>query len=298
MSYGVQPTGYVRKPLSVWLAELEEAMVGVFGEGVIQTEQSPLGQLNGLMADLLFEMDERNLHLYQSFDPDQAEARRLEVLARYRLLTRATGETDQSLRQAITNLDRARIDTADLRSALLGLSGVTYVRVYVNEEPTTDADGIPPNHVSVLVIGGDDAEVAQTVRRYVVPGVGSYGNTAIETTIDGYCRRIKVIRPVMVPVRLEIEVVPRPDKNGCPPPSALSMAAGLYAELTGENRPPNGQDGTEYVFRRALEALYPNIEVVAVRVAAAPTTPTTPPLVISFFQMMSFDLNDIEITVT
>lgn len=71
--YGVTSSGYVRKPLATILAELEAAMRTQFGAGVIQTAVSPLGQLNGLVADLLAEVDERNLDLYQSYDPDQAE---------------------------------------------------------------------------------------------------------------------------------------------------------------------------------------------------------------------------------
>ena len=54
--YGVQSTGYVRKPLSVILSEIEASMTTEFGPGVIQTSQSPFGQLNGLMADLVAEV--------------------------------------------------------------------------------------------------------------------------------------------------------------------------------------------------------------------------------------------------
>lgn len=293
MTYGVQPTGYVKKPLAVHLAEIEASMVDLFGPGVVQTEQSPLGQLNGLYADLSYDLDERGEDLYQSFDPEQAEGSRLDILARYRLLSRRAGESDESFRRAITNVDRARIDLSDLSTALSAINGVSWSRVYVNEDATTDADGIPPNTVSVAVIGGDDDEVAQLVRRYVVPGVGMYGNTTIETTIGGFCRRIRVIRPVLIPTSVEIDVQSRPLKNGCPPPSVNAMAAGLYTELTGPDRPGNGEDGTVYLFRKIMERLYPNVEVVDVRLSQAPAAPTTPPLVMSFFQMMSFNADDI-----
>lgn len=293
MTYGVQPTGYVKKPLAVHLAEIEASMVDLFGPGVIQTEQSPLGQLNGLYADLSYDLDERGEDLYQSFDPEQAEGSRLDILARYRLLSRRAGESDESFRRAITNVDRARIDLSDLSTALSAINGVSWSRVYVNEDTTTDADGIPPNTVSVAVIGGDDDEVAQLVRRYVVPGVGMYGNTTIETTIGGFCRRIRVIRPGLIPTSVEIDVQSRPLKNGCPPPSVNAMAAGLYTELTGPDRPGNGEDGTVYLFRKIMERLYPNVEVVDVRLSQAPAAPTTPPLVMSFFQMMSFNADDI-----
>lgn len=63
--FGVVPEGYVRKPISIILAEIEAAMATEFGPGVIQTSQSPLGQLNGLMADLIAEIEERNLDVYR-----------------------------------------------------------------------------------------------------------------------------------------------------------------------------------------------------------------------------------------
>ena len=54
--YGVQPTGFVRKPLAVILAEIESSLITEFGPGVIQTPQSPLGQINGTFADIMAEM--------------------------------------------------------------------------------------------------------------------------------------------------------------------------------------------------------------------------------------------------
>lgn len=296
MTFGVTPAGFNRKPLAEILAELESANVATFGPQVVQTSVSPLGQLNGMLADLISTEWEYFEDLYQSFDPDQAEGRRLDILARFRILTRADGESDLSLRQAITNADRARIDMEDLKTALEGIAGVTYVAVYVNEEATTDANGIPPNTVAVAIIGGDDDDIALTVRRYVVPGIGTYGNEVVRTVINGFCRQIKIIRPVAVPMDIEIDVIPGTDNGGCPPPSALTIATGLLAELSNSaTRPRNGQDGTEHLFRRAVECRYPGIEVDAVRVARVPDDPTTPPEPITFFEIMTFAIDKIAI---
>lgn len=51
--YGVVTTGFSRKPLTVIIAELEAANIIFFGPGLIQTSQSPMGQLNGLRADAI-----------------------------------------------------------------------------------------------------------------------------------------------------------------------------------------------------------------------------------------------------
>lgn len=262
MTYGVQPTGYVRKPLSVILAELEAAMATEFGPGVIQTPQSPLGQLNGLMADLLAEVDERNLDLYQSYDPDQAESTRLDILAKLRLLRRGGGEPDPEFRQAVTNLNRARNDIQDLARAVRGLEGVTYVQVFVNDSTEVNRYGMPPGSVSVAVLGGDDEEVAQAMRLYVVPGVIVYGNTEVSTNVDGYCRSMRLIRPILVDTTLQVNVRLSTDAMGCPPPSLNAIRDGLMAALQGERRLMNGEDITYFRIRSIIESMYPNVEVV------------------------------------
>lgn len=297
MAYGVIPSGFELKRLPEILAEIEAANVATFGPGVVQTAASPLGQLNGLHADLSALLWELALLVYQSLDPDQAEGARLDQVAKLRLLTRAPGETDIDFRQAITNAGRARIDMSDLAQALSAIAGVTYVQTFVNETDTTDADGIPRQHVTVAILGGDDDEIAQTIRAYVVPGIGTHGNTTVETTIEGFCRSIKIIRPAEIAVEIEVDVIARPDRNGCPPPSSLAIAAGLADALTGATRPRNGQDVTEYLIRQAIESRYPNIEVDEVRANIKPGAPGPVPVAMSFFQIMSVTIDDIIIAV-
>lgn len=297
MPYGVIPTGFELKRLPEILAEIEAANIATFGPGVIQTAASPLGELNGLHADISAAIWELALAVYQSLDPDQAEGARLDQVAKLRLLTRATGESDIDFRQAITNAGRARIDMNDLAQALSAIAGVTYVQTFVNETDTTDADGIPRQHVAVAILGGDDDEIAQTIRAYVVPGIGTYGNTTIETTIEGFCRSIKIIRPTEIEVEIEVDVIARPDRNGCPPPSSLAIAAGLADALTGATRPRNGQDVTEYLIRQAVESRYPNIEVDEVRASIVPASPGAVPVSIGFFEIMLVSVDLITVAV-
>lgn len=297
MAYGVTPSGFELKRLPEILADLEAENVATFGPGVIQTAASPLGQLNGLHADLAAALWELALSVYQSMDPDQAEGINLERIAKLRLLSKAPDESDIDFRQAITNAGRARIDMSDLSQALSALTGVTFVQTFVNDGDSADADGISAHSVAVAILGGDDDEIAQTIRAYVVPGIGTYGNTTIETTIEGFCRSVKIIRPTEIPVEIEVDVIARPDRNGCPPPSALAIAAGLADALTGASRPRNGQDVTEYLIRQAVESRYPNIEVDEVRASIVPATPGAVPLAMSFFQIMAVSADRITIAV-
>lgn len=258
-TYGVQPTGYVRKPISVILGELEAAMVTEFGPGVIQTPQSPLGQLNGLMADLLAEVDERNLDLYQSYDPDQAEGFRLDMLARIRLINRGV-LTDEGYRRAITNAGQGRIDIQDLARALTGLDGVTFSRVFVNDSGETENPELERGFVSVAVLGGDDEDIAETIRRYIVPGISTYGNTVVTSNRDGFCRSLSIIRPEEVVVGIELQLRMTRDQNNCPPPATSAVAQTLEDAWMAARE--NGKDVTHFNVRSLIESIYSNVEVV------------------------------------
>jgi hypothetical protein len=255
MTYGVTPEGYVRKPVGVILAEIESRMITEFGPGVVQTPQSPFGQINGLIADLVAEIDERNLDLYQSYDPDQAEGLRLETLGRIRLLSRGL-KTEEAYRKAITNEGEARIDVQDVESALLGLDGVSFARFY------TEGDFFTAGTVSVAVIGGDDEEIATTLRKYIVPGIGTYGNHRVMTEVEGKCRSFSVVRPIDIPVTLSVQIKSEVGNGNCPPPSTGAIADVI---VTGwlEAR-SNGKSVTHYAIRTIVESQFPQIEVVQI----------------------------------
>lgn len=263
MSYGVVPTGFSRKPLATILSEIEASLITEFGPEVIQTPQSPLGQINGLMSDLIAQLWEFAEDTYQSYDVDQAEGIRLEMLGKLRLLRRGGGETDAAFRGAITNQGRARIDIPDIVRALTGLDGVTYVQVFVNDTADTDTNLIPRNAVCAAILGGDDAEIAATLRQYIVPGVSTYGNTQISTQIEGYCRSLLILRPILVPVTLTVYVRLEKDSNGCPPPSPFAIRDGLVEEFrSGVRRLINGDDVSPFRVRSIIESAYPNVEFV------------------------------------
>lgn len=263
MTFGVLPTGFNRKPLPAILAEIEAQLITEFGPDVIQTSQSPLGQVNGVMADLVTQLWEYMEDVYQSYDPDQAEGGRLDILAKLRLLRRGVDESDESFRQAITNANRARNDVQDLARAVRGVEGVTYSQVWVNDGNDTDANGMPAGTVAVAVLGGDDDDIVLAMRQYLVPGVTTFGNVEASTNIDGYCRSLRIIRPILVPVKLVINVQVNPDFRGCPPPSTASIRQSFMIGLEGDRRLLNGDDVTNFRIRSIIESAYPNVEVVS-----------------------------------
>lgn len=68
--------------------------------------------------------------------------------------------------------------TADaIRSAILALAGVTYCRVYVNDNPDTDGNGVLGNAVEAVVLGGAAADIRKALLNTKAAGIRAVGST-------------------------------------------------------------------------------------------------------------------------
>lgn len=263
-TYGVTPTGFVIKPLAAILDEVEQQLVTEFGPGVVQTPQSPLGQINGLFADLVAQLWEVAEDVYQSYDPDQAEGVRLDTLGRLRLVARASDEADATYRRSVTNEGAARITLADLVRAVQNVNDVTFCQVFVNEKPHDDDNQMPPNTIAVAVLGGVDEIVAEAANRFIPPGISTHGNQPVPINEDGYCRVIRLVRPAEVETKIHVVLKMSPQRLGCPAPSPSAVGNALLEFLTSaETRPWNGQDITPYLLRSFIESEYSGVEFVS-----------------------------------
>jgi hypothetical protein len=297
--YGVVPTGFDRKQLPTILTEIEAAMVTEFGPKVIQTSQSPFGQINGLMADLIATLWEFAEDVYQSYDVDQAEGNRLDILGKLRLIERSVGEGDAAYRKAITNAGQARIDIQDITRSMLNVDGVTYAHTFVNDTATTDPQtGLPGGSLAVAVIGGDNAALGAALRPYVVPGISTYGNQYVSTDIEGYCRTFTILRPIVVPIKLNITVRMRRDIMGCPPPAVVSLKAAIVDALSpgGSHELLNGDDITHFKIRSVVESLFPSVEVISIS-AKREDWPYNVVVPITFNELATLRVEDIEVEV-
>jgi hypothetical protein len=298
MSYGTTPQGFKLKRLPEILADIEAGCRVVFGPGVIQSPQSPLGNLNGLMASIAADSWEVGLSVYQSYDPDQAEGARLDALGKLRLIGRAPGEGDDSFRPDVTNAGRARIDVSDLLRAVRAVPDVSWARVYVNDSDATDANGMSAHSVAVAALGGDDASIAAAVRTYVVPGVASFGNVAVNLIVDGVCRTVYVLRPVPVEVSMSLNVRVRNDANGCPPPAPAAIAVTLGQLLSAPaTRLANGEDVALHPMRTLLATRHPNVEIVGGSAGRGDEPWTSLPLPIGFLEIADIAASRITISV-
>lgn len=91
-----------------------------------------------------------------------------------------------------------------LNGALFALDGVTAVWVFENSTGTTDSNGIPAHSIAVIVKGGENQEIAQTIINKKSPGCGLYGSVTEEITKNGEIIAVKFSRPDEVEVLSQI----------------------------------------------------------------------------------------------
>jgi uncharacterized phage protein gp47/JayE len=95
-------------------------------------------------------------------------------------------ETDAALRrrQKISTALPSRTVLQGTEGALANLAGVTQVRVYENDTKVADANGLPGNSISAVVLGGDAAAIAAAILARKTPGAYTHGSTAVTVVGD------------------------------------------------------------------------------------------------------------------
>lgn len=259
--YGVQPTGFVRKPLSQILIDIESALSApeIFGAGVIQSSESPLGQINGIFADQVNELWELSEDIYNSLDPDQAEGTRLDSLARLRLLER-NGLSNIDLRTSISNVGVNKFNIKGIEQELESVAGITYLQAFLNDDGSLDSVGLNEGDIAIAVIGGDDGEIADTLLRVVGTGSILFGNTQINSTpATGIDQQFNITRVSEVPVELIVRVRLINDTFDQFEPDPTTVANGIATEWM--NTRINGRDVNEFSIERIIYCLYPNLRL-------------------------------------
>lgn len=293
--FGVTRQGFVRKGLQDILSEREAANVAAFGPGIVQTPQTPTGQMNGLWSDAEAEFWEIVEAMYRSLDPDQTEGIRLDEIGRLRLLERVPGETDDDFARAITNAGVANVRDADFYRAVRNLAGVTYARIVVNDADVEDGS-LAPHSVTVVALGGDDVAIAAVARQFIVPGVATSGNTPVETVIDSFCRTIRIHRPTTFSTKVEVTVNKYNDRQGCPPPPNDTIANAIRSYFMGEQRLANGKAVTDHAIRLAL-CDFPSVELVSAQVKKGTAAWAPTPVAFAFDEIAHFGPDAITVIV-
>lgn len=294
MTYGVTPTGFTKKLLAEILAEIEQENRDRFGAGIRQDAQSPLGQINGLFSDYTGDLWDLGEALFSSLDPDQAIGPRLDQLGRIRRIDRAEGESDASYRQRMTQQGQANIRPLRAINAVRAVDGVSWAALRVNATAETDALGLPAHSLAFAALGGDDMEIAETIVEYTTAGIGLYGNVTVPVEIDEYTCQVQIVRPAMVPVTVEIDVVRIDDgAAACSAPTAGQIAEAVYLEMLALN---NGILLTTERVGKPADKIE-SISVVEVRIVkTGEGSPGTSAIPFTLFERPSIPLANITVT--
>jgi uncharacterized phage protein gp47/JayE len=94
-----------------------------------------------------------------------------------------------------------------LRGSLADLEGVRRSVVYENDTNEIDSKGLPPHSVTVVVEGGDDAQIAKVIYTHKTPGCYSHGDV-VQSVLDrhGQANLIRFYRPDYVSIKVAVTV--------------------------------------------------------------------------------------------
>lgn len=124
-------------------------------------------------------------------------------------------ETDAELRARRANsLQAFASNTVEaIFTAVGSVSGVTGVIVKENSGTTTDSDGVPPQHIWVVVEGGDGRDIAEAIFKNTAGGIGYFGSSSevITSTVNGQDYEVKYQRPTPVEVYIEVDITAEND---------------------------------------------------------------------------------------
>jgi uncharacterized phage protein gp47/JayE len=95
--------------------------------------------------------------------------------------------------------------------AVWNIEGVSRIRGYENDTNITDANGIPPHSISLVVDGGESQEIAEAIYAKKTPGTGTYGAITVSVSDRyGLTARINFFRPIIVSVKILIRLKIKP----------------------------------------------------------------------------------------
>lgn len=100
-----------------------------------------------------------------------------------------------------------------IRSVVLNIPEVSYVKVYENDTDTVDPiTNTPPNSFQCVVYGGEDQDVADKIFSKKPVGIPSFGSTTVGITDEsGNIKKISFTRPTNVPIYVNVEVKAKPN---------------------------------------------------------------------------------------
>lgn len=127
-------------------------------------------------------------------------------------------EDDTTYRARLLSLKNFGIDDiANLRSKLLAINNVLDALVIQNNTLEEDQYNIPPHCIEIIVLGGNETDIADVCRGNVVMGTPTYLNPEGGVTItsvdsQGYTQKYNITRPDQVPVNISAKYEVKPNQ--------------------------------------------------------------------------------------
>lgn len=208
-------------------------------------------------------------------------------------------ETDTELRQRWSQSVYARASNmieAIQANVYRRVDGVTSCLVTENNTDTIDSDGLLPHSIKVIVEGGDEQEIGETIYQYSCRGIDFNGE--IEKSVRdsaGVTHAIKFARPVAVKVWLKIEITKDTETEWGN--NNINEIRELVLEQT--NNITVGQD---VILQKFIGTLYNNIQGIAFISITACTGEVAGEykqenIIIKPTEKASFDLSRIEVQI-
>jgi uncharacterized phage protein gp47/JayE len=204
----------------------------------------------------------------------------------------APQESDASLRakHAVEVYIRGSGPLDAIESVVSKVDGVTYVRAWDNTSLATDANGLPPKSINVVVEGGDDTEIAEAILSKRPGGIELYGTSYSElhevrpgqNVTVGFDRVQNLNRWMRITVtNTGAEEAPSPTQE-----QAIRNGLADYGLEIGE-------DAVAYKVVQAVADLdLPGIDAITVEFSANGSSWSTAKIVASIRQRIVFDSTD------
>lgn len=181
-----------------------------------------------------------------------------------------------------------------IRAAMLRVSGVTACTVFANLTDITDANGVPPHGIEVMIHGGDDQAIRDALLANVPAGTVTYG-TISGTSYDSSAipQTIMFSRVTEIPVYVVLAIVVDPavyvDDSG----AAVALAVASWGNAQSDGRDVDAAPLLAPVFGvpGVLNASLPLIGT-----SASPSTSTS--IAITLRQRAVFDTSRISVSFT
>lgn len=199
-------------------------------------------------------------------------------------------ETDAEYRTRAKQI----VKKGGIAAAVLLVDGVLSVHVVENDTDFTDADGVPPHSVEVIVDGGVDADVAQAIYDSKPDGIRPFGTTSANVTdVNGDTRSVSFTRPAIIVIHTEITLTPGEGFPASDPTASLQQA---IVDWAADNLSA-GDDVSPYQMAEPINEAVPGIDVAATLVEDVdpPTSGTT--FAIAIREKATIALADVDVII-